>query len=84
MGAYNSENTTVIEKCEIDFRTYALLLRKYEDGSIEFVVADGFTECRYDGLMGYARYDYCWQSGSYFWDILRAAKCWNATKGGTR
>lgn len=77
MGNYNSENTIVLDTYEQDGSERMLLLHMIDGGRrLEYVIGRNFTESRYDGALGYERYDYSWDYGHYFFDIVRAIDYW--------
>ena len=77
MGNYNSENTTILATHEqAGGNKRMLLLHRYESGRIEYVIGSYFHETRYDGSLGYERYDYEWDWGHYFGSIVDAVDYW--------
>lgn len=69
MSNYNSENTTILATHEqSDGNTRMLLLHECDSGRLEYVIGSYFTETRYDGALGYDRWDYSWDWGHYFGD----------------
>lgn len=77
MSYYNSENTKVLATCEKrGGNTRMLLLHTCKNGRLEYVIGSYFTETRYDGALGYERYDYSWDWGHYFRDFVEAADYW--------
>ena len=76
---YNSENTKVLATYEQrDGNKRMLLLHEFESGRLEYVVGSNFTESRYDGALGYERYDYSWDYGHYFNDVVEASLYWSS------
>ena len=77
MSNYNSENTHVLATCEqAGGNTRMLLFHVCESGRHEYVVGSYFQEHRYDGALGYERYDYEWDWGHYFGDAVSAVGYW--------
>jgi len=77
--AYNSENTKVLARREhADGNMRMLLLHEFENGRLEYVVGSHFRETRYDGALGYERWDYDWYYGHYFSDVVSAVEFWKA------
>jgi len=75
MSNYNSENTKVLETYDDNGNLRMLLL--HDCGTRhEYVIGSYFTETRYDGALGYERWDYSWDWGHYFSDIVHAVDYW--------
>lgn len=83
MSNYNSENTTVLATHEqAGGNKRMLLLHICENGRHEYVIGSYFQEHRYDGAMGYERWDYEWDWGHYFGSFDQAAMYWLEEVGG--
>jgi len=77
MGEYNSTNTKILATCEqAGGNTRMLLLHTYESGRDEYIIGSYFHETRYDGLLGYEHWDYEWDWGHYFNDVVSAVDYW--------
>ena len=76
MSRYNSENTTVLATHDDGANRRMMLLHRHESGRLEYVIGSNFAEKRYDGALGYERYDYSWDYGHYFSDVVSAAEYW--------
>lgn len=76
MSNYNSENTKVLETYDDHGNMRMLLFHECESGRREYVIGSYFTETRYDGALGYERWDYSWDWGHYFSNIANAAMYW--------
>lgn len=77
MSAYNSENTHILATVEqAGGNKRMLLLHVCGNGRHEYVIGSYFHERRYDGAMGYERWDYEWDWGHYFGDVVSAVDYW--------
>jgi hypothetical protein len=76
MSIYNSENTKVLATCNQDGNMRMLLFHECDSGRHEYVIGSYFHETRYDGSLGYERYDYEWDWGHYFGDVVNAVDYW--------
>lgn len=77
MSAYNSENTMILELHEQEGGNMRMLLaHRCENGNVEYVIGSYFTQTFYDGTLGYERWDYSWDWGHYFFDLVRAVDYW--------
>ena len=73
---YNSENTTILATHDDGANKRMLLLHRHESGRLEYVIGSYFHETRYDGSLGYERWDYEWDWGHYFGDVVSAVDYW--------
>lgn len=74
---YSSENTTILATCDkAGGNRRMLLLHRCDSGRLEYVVGSYFHERRYDGALGYERYDYEWDWGHYFSNVVDAVDYW--------
>lgn len=76
MSNYNSENSKVLETFVDGDNRRMLLLHERGDGSFEYVIGSCFEKTPYEGLFGYARWDYSWYWGNYFEDVVSAVEYW--------
>lgn len=84
MGNYNSENTHILAtRMEGGDNRRMLLMHICGNGRHEFVVGSYFREKRYSGALGYERWDYEWDWGHYFSDIVDAVEYWKGVIGCT-
>ena len=81
--SYNSENTDVLATHDQGGNKRMLLCHRCESGRHEFVVGSYFHEKRHDGALGYERWDYEWDWGHYFSDIISAVDYWREVLEGT-
>lgn len=78
MGRYNSENTIVLETyMQAGNNKRMLLMHTMDNGDHEYIIGSYFHESRYDGALGYERWDYEWYWGHYFSNVIAAAKYWD-------
>ena len=77
MSNYNSENTHILAThMQAGGNRRMLLLHICENGRHEYVIGSYFHETRYDGALGYERWDYEWDWGHYFGQFEEAASYW--------
>ena len=78
MSNYNSENTHILAThMEGGDNRRMLLMHICGNGRHEFVIGSYFHEKRYSGALGYERWDYEWDWGHYFSDIVDAVEYWS-------
>lgn len=70
---YNSENSTILTT---DENGHMFLAKRTCDGRVEFVIGSNFKQHYYEGFGGYARTDYEWVWGHYFFNIVEAVEFW--------
>lgn len=77
MGRYNCDNTTVLEThLAPGGNTRMLLMHTMENGNREYIIGSYFHETHYIGALGYERWDYEWDWGHYFQDVVSAVEYW--------
>ena len=77
--SYNSENTHILATHEQAGGNVRMLLMHETQNPRrphEYVIGSYFHQKRYDGALGYERWDYEWDWGHYFSDIVNAVDYW--------
>lgn len=75
MSNYTSENTTVLKTHQDGDNLRMLLLHDCGERH-EYIIGSYFKQTRYDGALGYERWDYSWDWGHYFQEIEAATEFW--------
>ena len=77
MSKYNSTNTHILATHEAaGGNTRMLLFHICESGRHEYVIGSYFQQHHYDGALGYEHWDYEWNWGHYFSNVVNAVTYW--------
>lgn len=79
MSGYNSDNTLVLATHEqIGSNTRMLLLHVRRDGTHEYIIGSYFKSAHNHGMLGYECWEYSWDWGHYFNNLVSAVDFWEA------